>query len=425
MRPIATSLLFAVTTLVVIAPATAKPLTPGQRVRRATVLVVREVPGSNAGSQGTGFFINRTGLVVTNNHVVDAMHGKSAEERAEMSRSGVTKPNYFVLVAPGTEHQERMPAELLYQRESVDLAILQLKGTDDTLPKTPDFIELIPDHTMVEGMKVQVTGFPAASARGTEVTITRGEITELMRTTTGAVSYVETDAEVHPGNSGGPVTNQAGKLVGIATHKRFRQGEKDRSGAVPTHLLKQFLRVAFEKGVISERADIFPFSDIFLDQNGVVRLPIFPREDDGETVVIHASDGNVRKATLQDESIQAKTALGDYELPLDRAAYLFVDADQAIILFDGGDQLVFSSNAGQLTFDLPVAKNPCGCKRSTCLRCRPVQSSSRYSMAPGWSFTPIKTSSGLALSRDRCTSPAPRTSSPTSSRSAPAVSAPR
>ena len=227
-------------TLILGQTAAARPVSIGERVKRATVLVIREVPGSNTGGQGTGFFINRNGLVITNNHVVDAMHGKSVQERLQMTSHGMTKANYYILVYPGTDQEHRVDAELLHHVESTDLAILQLKAEDGEFPKTPYFISLIPDGMLVEGLKAQVTGFPAAGARGTGVVITRGEVTELMRTTSGAISYVETDAEVHPGNSGGPVTSQAGQLIGIATHKRFRQGEKDRSGAVPAHLLKQF-----------------------------------------------------------------------------------------------------------------------------------------------------------------------------------------
>lgn len=169
--------------------------------------------------------------------------------------------------------------------------------------------------------------------------ITTGLVTNLIRTPSGALTYVETDATAHPGNSGGPVVDVGGRLYGVCTHKRFGRGEKDRSGAVPASLVQRFILSGFQEGRIPETADLLPLVGIFTDHNGLVEFPTYHRVAD--EVVVHWRNGNVRRGLLKDERLEAPTVLGDFDVLLAQAAYLFVRDRQAVLIMDGGDRLAF------------------------------------------------------------------------------------
>ncbi len=322
-------------------------------VRRSTVMVLMGMPGTSTSGSGTGQFINRNGLVLTNNHVVDPNHGKSLEERARDFHQ-VTLPEYRVVVDSGTQRERELPADLLHQSESGDLALLQVKDGKDQPLDTPYYLRFIPDGGLTADQKVWIFGFPGGRERSAELAITSGLITELIRSSSGAVTYVETDATVHPGNSGGPVVTIAGRLFGVATHKRFEQGAKDRSGAVPAPLVQQFIQNGFAQGRIPKSADLVPFTSVFTDHNGLVEFPAYERVD-GE-MVVHWNDGNIRRGTLQTSQLTAATALGRFDAPLERAAYLFVHLAEVVLIMDGGDRLAFP--AGQASLAVQFAGRP-------------------------------------------------------------------
>jgi S1-C subfamily serine protease len=319
-------------------------------VRRATVMVLMEIPGTRQGGSGTGEFINNNGLVLTNNHVVDPNHGKTIEERAK-NFGRITLPKYQVVVDSGTERERVLPATLLHQSESGDMALLQVEDENGQPLSTPHYLSFVPEGWLAEDNKVWIFGFPGGTQRGMEVAITVGLITKLTDATSGAITYVETDATVHPGNSGGPVVDVAGRLVGVATHKRFGRGEKDRSGAVPSPLVQQFILTGFDEGRIPKPTDVLPLVSVFTDHNGIVEFPTYPRAADEATV--HWQDGNIRRGKPASPAITTDTALGKFDVPLDRAAYLFVRDDQAVLVMDGGDKLAFP--IGRLS--LPVEFN--------------------------------------------------------------------
>ncbi len=312
--------------------------TTEEHVRNATVMVITEVPGSDQGGTGTGAFINRNGLVVTNNHVVDPNHGKSVEERAKNFRK-ITTPKYSVIIDSGTDDERRMPATLLHQTESGDLALLQVKDEDGQPLQSADYLTFIIQEDLKEDAKVWVFGFPGGRQRGKDVAITSGLVTELTRTPSGAVTYVETDATVNPGNSGGPVVDVAGRFFGVATHKRFGNRSKDLSGAVPAPLVQQFILGGFGEGRVPKATDVLPFMEIFTNYNGVVNYPNYER--DAEDVIVYRKDGTIRHGELKTKAMTLDTVLGKLEIPLERAAYMLLGSEEANMIMDGGDRLSF------------------------------------------------------------------------------------
>lgn len=150
---------------------------------------------SAEGSQGTGFLIHPDGYIVTSAHVIGAYCSIS------------------VLTDRGA-----YPARLLRVDPENDLALLKIASTG--LPSVP----LGQFHGISRQHPVWTIGYPLGRERGYSITTTGGHITAIQ--TTGATRHFLTDAAVNPGNSGGPVVNDRGQVIGIMTGKLLAASER-------------------------------------------------------------------------------------------------------------------------------------------------------------------------------------------------------
>ena len=156
-------------------------------VERIQASVVQIISG---GGSGSGFIVNAGGLVITNEHVV-----------GRASRVGVWLTN-------GRSYD----GDVLERDETADLALVQIDGGGSF-----DAITVgDPDRVRV-GDEVLALGFPLADRIGLDLTVTRGIISST-RTMAG-VELLQTDAAVNPGNSGGPLVNRDGEVIGVNTSK--------------------------------------------------------------------------------------------------------------------------------------------------------------------------------------------------------------
>ncbi|MDY7098299.1 MAG: Do family serine endopeptidase [Pseudomonadota bacterium] len=145
-----------------------------------------------AQSLGSGFIISSDGFVVTNNHVV------TPNERATLEEITIT-------LSDGTEYE----AELIGADAASDLAVLKIKS-DDTFP----FVQFGDSSKARPGDWVMAIGNPF----GLSGTVTSGIISAVYRNTGqgGAYDrYLQTDASINRGNSGGPLFDMRGNVIGI------------------------------------------------------------------------------------------------------------------------------------------------------------------------------------------------------------------
>ena len=142
-------------------------------------------------SLGSGFIISQDGYVVTNNHVV------SPSGRGTVEEITVTLPD-------GTE----LPAELVGNDEASDLAVLKIER-GDPFP----FVRFGDSSQARVGDWVIAIGNPF----GLGGTVTSGIVSSVLRNTgTGAYDrYIQTDASINRGNSGGPLFDMQGNVIGI------------------------------------------------------------------------------------------------------------------------------------------------------------------------------------------------------------------
>ncbi len=146
--------------------------------------------GASGTSTGTGFVIGSDGYIATNDHVV-------------ANASKVT-----VKVGDG----RAKTAEVVGTDASTDVALLKIDTGGTSLPT----LKLSDSSTAKVGDDVFAIGNPY----GLDRTLTTGVVSALQRTITAPDGYsisnvIQTDAALNPGNSGGPLINTAGEVVGI------------------------------------------------------------------------------------------------------------------------------------------------------------------------------------------------------------------
>jgi S1-C subfamily serine protease len=171
-------------------------------------------------SLGSGIMVDSSGLVVTNNHVI---------EGADQVKVSLSDKREF-------------EAEIVLKDSRTDLAVLRLKDVKEKFP-TLDFSNS--DDAQV-GDVVLAIGNPF----GVGQTVTHGIISALARTQAGVTDYqffIQTDAAINPGNSGGALVDMTGKLVGVNTAIYSRSGGSIGIGfAIPANMVR--VVVASAKG---------------------------------------------------------------------------------------------------------------------------------------------------------------------------------
>lgn len=178
-------------------------------------------------ASGTAFFITPQGHLVTCAHVV----------------SGSTK---ITLRWKGADHQ----AQVIALEHEHDLAILKIDVTDAPVLKLGD------SEKVQLAQEVRAVGYPLSDVLGSSVKVNRGTVAGLIDRDERRLLQI--DAAINAGNSGGPIVDESGQVVGVATSKLAGEDISNVGFAVPSMVLKQWLKdrqIAFTDGASSERLD--------------------------------------------------------------------------------------------------------------------------------------------------------------------------
>jgi Do/DeqQ family serine protease len=179
-------------------------------------------------SLGSGVMVDASGLVVTNNHVI---------EGADQVKVSLADKREF-------------EAEIVLKDSRTDLAVLRLKDTNKEKFTTLDFANS--DQLQV-GDVVLAIGNPF----GVGQTVTHGIISALARTQVGITDYqffIQTDAAINPGNSGGALVDMSGRLAGINTAIFSRSGGSQGIGfAIPANMVRVVVASAKSGGKAVKR----------------------------------------------------------------------------------------------------------------------------------------------------------------------------
>lgn len=188
------------------------------KVAPATVLIF--IPQQNGASLGSGVIVDKTGLVVTNAHVVAPSRGQVQVFLFD-PREKTQSNNLKEFVAKHTPLMGRV----VKRGAGSDLALVRLPA----LPQAYPTVEVGDSDGLQPGQDVVAIGNP----HGLSWTLTSGAVSALR------TDAIQTDAAINPGNSGGPLVDMRGRLVGINTFIR-----KDSEGlgfAIPVKQVKEFV----------------------------------------------------------------------------------------------------------------------------------------------------------------------------------------
>ncbi len=169
---------------------------------------------------GSGFIINPAGYVVTNEHVISGEYDISITQfrhgPAELERVQFNK----VRIVAFDPH--------------LDLALLKIENAGNTVFPT---VPIGDSNSLTEGQTVFAIGSPL----GLDRSVSQGIIAQKNRPLDGQL-YIQTTAQVNPGNSGGPLFNLRGEVVGVNDMKAMMIGVEGLNFAVPTSVVKSFLQ---------------------------------------------------------------------------------------------------------------------------------------------------------------------------------------
>lgn len=173
--------------------------------------------GRSQSSLGSGVIVDPSGLVITNNHVIENMN------------------EVKVALADRREFE----ADILLRDPRTDIAVLKLRGATNL-----QAVELGDSEALQVGDIVLAIGNPF----GVGQTVTQGIVSALARTQVGISDYqffIQTDAAINPGNSGGALIDMNGRVVGINTAIYSRSGGSIGIGfAVPSSMVRVVLNSA-------------------------------------------------------------------------------------------------------------------------------------------------------------------------------------
>lgn len=297
------------------APALAQYETIVERTKPAVVLIEVEAAGIRGRATGTGFFIDSNGYMVTARHVIEGA-------------------NRIVVRTPDGKS---LPAIIVAYSTAFDGAVLKVEGSDFPVLAFGD------SDAVRQGQAILAFGYPRTDVLGAAiVTVTRG-IISAVRSSEG---LLQIDAALNPGNSGGPIVNLRGEVVGVAAWRV--PGEQALNFAVASNAIRGITTQLNPVAIPAPRpaAASFPLTGTWrgvwtsdsglgggslsadFSQDGEVVTggvlltgSIFPAlvlhgRFDGNSLSVDAFNGTTKAATLTGRLMAAGLLEGRYNVPL-------------------------------------------------------------------------------------------------------------
>ena len=222
-------------------------------------------------AKGSGFIIDSNGTIVTNNHVV-----KGAKTVTVTLSDGDTYPAKIIGTDPKT-----------------DLAVLKIEAG-----KPLPYVELGSSQDVATGQWVVAMGNPF----GLGNTVTTGIISALGRDIGDGPydRFIQTDAPINEGNSGGPLFNQKGQVIGVNTAILSPSGGSVGIGfAIPSDMIKRVVTQLIAHGKVTRGFLGVSAQEISPQMAQALKLPMANPNNDGALIAAVAPNSPAAKAGLK------------------------------------------------------------------------------------------------------------------------------
>lgn len=174
------------------------------RAKKATVFI-RVTAGDGSKGSGSGFFgvRGRPTLVLTNAHVIGMLEkGAKLPQKVE------------IVINSGESNEHTVPGRVFKADPGIDLAVVEVAGAPPAAG-WPAALEVKNAGGLRETEKLYVLGYPYGEQLGKNVTVRESSVASL-RKNRGILETLQVNGGMDPGNSGGPVIDAQGNVVGVA-----------------------------------------------------------------------------------------------------------------------------------------------------------------------------------------------------------------
>jgi Trypsin-like peptidase domain len=214
-----------------------------------------------ASMSGSGFVFQQKGYILTNYHVI-----KNA------TRITVTVPG-----------RQAVSARVVTTDQEKDLAILQVSLRNLTA------LPIASSETVQVLDSITVLGYPLPSELGTALSASDGKVNAVREAHNGGTRLFQIDANVNPGNSGGPLLNNRGEVVGIIVAKINSLQYAKENGALPERInfaipineAQELVRQVIPNFTLSNRQEVLTDQQVFQSAKSSTVLIVADQDETG------------------------------------------------------------------------------------------------------------------------------------------------
>jgi len=204
------------------------------------------IPSPPQSGSGSGFFVSKMGHVITNAHVVKGCKkltvGDNANKQVPAELINTDRSNDLALLKLSTLEMASADSKSLIQKLSITVVPLASKG-------------LLRSDDVRLGEKVLVAGYPFGDTFSNTIKVTTGVVSATRGAGDNSGQF-QLDAAVQPGNSGGPIYDSGGNIVGVVVaqinKKTFGSFVENMNFGIKSSTVRQFLVAS---GINSKKAE--------------------------------------------------------------------------------------------------------------------------------------------------------------------------
>lgn len=278
---------------------------------------------------GTGFIVNSNGFIITAAHVV-----RNAQQ-IQVNLNG-----------------KSWDASVLSIDEKHDIALIVIEATGLKA------LSLANSNSVQLGEDIRAVGYPLSSIVGSTLKISRGSISGI--TSIDAQRYLQIDAAVNPGNSGGPILNDKGNVLGIVNSRLSASQTEGIAFAVPINyaraiLVQEFVEVINEDSI---KENLLGTQIAKIAQESVVYILIKEKKIEQKQITNSISTSEL-KIFNKENNLRAWIGINDENNPY--MTFMNKDLSRSMSLgISNGDSPYFeikNSNGSSLYFGLSSAEH--------------------------------------------------------------------